>query len=317
MRIVLFSFLFSQILYSYCIKSDMLNINNNSNQILVVHSVIGHVLFSVDNKEIIVKDFMQFSDEKGFFIFKTNDSEILYRIGNDYKVLKANQLDEKHSLKDLFINNSTNESIEESTFNKFINIFLVKDEQSKINKKMALSTRSGVDRDFSNTYTILLEDVEILYHFPFKIEFSKFFSHTSNEKTEYNIVIKNKFSAKLISTFKTSKPFFIFDTKEIDKPLFLIWDVQISTNESDENINFSIIEKSQKELNKIDIDKLNELKGKIDLGSNLEQTYDQILFVEALLSNGLIANATYFLDSFIIINNDPFLVTYKNHYMRK
>ena len=110
----------------------------------------------------------------------------------------------------------------------------------------------------------------------------------------YNIVIKNKFSPKLISTFKTSKPFFIFDTKEIDKPLFLSWDVRISTNESDENINFSIIEKSQKELNKIDIDILNELKEKIDLGSNLEQTNDQILFIEALLSNGLIDNATYF-----------------------
>ena len=42
-----------------------------------------------------------------------------------------------------------------------------------------------------------------------------------------------------------------------------------------------------------------------------------IRFVKHLLDKGLIANANYFLDHFINLNEDTLLISYKNHYKKK
>ena len=297
---------------------------SDSDKNLLVHSVTGEVYFSSGGKKVVVNDFMTFSDQNGFFIFKNSSAELLYRIISDnsnfeYKILKPNVDGEKYDLSELFSNDSSKVNSEKSTLQKFLDINRVVESENMVDKKMSLAAKSGVNRNFLDSSTVILEDIEILCEMPFKIDFSNFFDLNlkSNQKSKYNISIIEKYSKKLISSFDTHNSFFVLDPKDLNESFFLIWQVKIKAIELDKNIVFTVIEKPKKNLNNSEIKILGELANELNIESNFNKTNYQILLIENLLDKGLIANANYFLDHFINLNEDPLLISYKNHYKKK
>ena len=77
-----------------------------------------------------------------------------------------------------------------------------------------------------------------------------------------------------------------------------------------------VVPKNSSDIEKVINLNFNQLKDKAISESKTDESTYQIVFIESLRSSGLLANACYYLDLFIETNNNPKLISYKDHYTK-
>jgi len=278
-------------------------------QEVVVKQVDGNVEFVVGEKRTIVKDFSSFTEKTGVFILKDKNSQLFIRIGDKLDVLDFSEEKYKYPLKELIAPKQDLEKKEEGFLDKFFNIFSVSHDDAKINGMM-VADKSGVSRSFNDTNIIFIETINIMDGHPLKIDFSSSIDSDKIGNNEFNVLVKNKYSDRIIFDQTITETYFtINDTA--NNSLSLNWDIEINNINSSKKIKGTVESLYMKSEQRKLFDKL---KDKAIAESETDESIYQIIFIESLRSIGLSANASYYLDLFIEINNHPRLVNYKNHY---
>ena len=281
-------------------------------QEVFVKQVWGNVEFLVDEKKTDVKDLSSFSEKSGVFLLKDKNSQLFIRIGDKLDVLDFSEEKYKYPLKELIAPKQDLEKKEEGFLDKFFNIFSAShDDDAKINGMM-VADKSGVSRSFNDTNIIFIETINIMDGHPLKIDFSSSIDSDKIGNNEFNVLVKNKYSDRIIFDQTITETYFtINDTA--NNSLSLNWDIEINNINSSKKIKGtveSLYVKSEKR-------KLfNQLKDKAIAESKTDESTYQIVFIESLRSSGLLANACYYLDLFIETNNNPKLISYKDHYTK-
>ena len=188
-----------------------------------------------------------------------------------------------------------NKQIKEKSFaNKFLSLISLpsKKIENEING-MLISSKTGVSRNLNDTNVTLIEDVLILEGFPFKIDFSNFFSDI--DENTYSIMINDKWSKKRLFEFETTESYFEFENQDVEVSFGINWVLKISNSENPKSILGNI---SSLYLSFESLKLLNELKEKAldEIGS--KESLFQKIFIEVLLSKDLDVNASYYLDFF-------------------
>jgi len=281
-------------------------------QEVIVKQVWGNVEFLVGEKRTVVKNFSPFSEKSGVFILKNKNSQLLIRIGDKLDVLDFSEEKYKYPLKELIAPKQDLEKKEEGFLDKFFSLFSAShDDDAKING-MLVADKSGISRSFNDTNIIFIETINIMDGYPLKIDFSSSIDSDKIGNNEFNILVKNKYSDRIIFNQTITETYFtINDTA--NNSLSLNWDIEINNINSSKKIKGtveSLYVKSEKR-------KLfNQLKDKAIAESKTDESTYQIVFIESLRSSGLLANACYYLDLFIETNNNPKLISYKDHYTK-
>jgi hypothetical protein len=281
-------------------------------QEVFVKQVWGNVEFLVDEKKSAVKDLSSFSEKSGVFILKDRNSQLLIRIGDKLDVLDFSEEKYQYPLKELIAPKQDLEKKEEGFLDKFFNIFSVShDDDAKINGMM-VADKSGVSRSFNDTNIIFIETIKIMDGYPLKIDFSSSIDGDKIGSTAFNVLVKSKYSDRIIIDQTITETYFTINDTE-NNSLSLNWDIEINNINSSKKIKGaveSLYVKSEKR-------KLfNQLKDKAISESKTDESTYQIVFIESLRSSGLLANACYYLDLFIETNNNPKLISYKDHYTK-
>ena len=280
-------------------------------QEVIVKQVWGNVEFLLGEKRTVVKNLSPFSEKSGVFILKDKNSQLLIRIGDKLDVLDFSEEKYKYPLKELIAPKQDLEKKEEGFLDKFFSLFSASHDDAKINGMM-VADKSGISRSFNDTNIIIIETIKIMDGHPLKIDFSSSIDSDKIENNEFNVLVKNKYSDRIIFDQTITETYFtINDTA--NNSLSLNWDIEINNINSSKKIKGtveSLYVKSEKR-------KLfDELKDKAIAESKTDESIYQIVFIESLRSSGLLANACYYLDLFIETNNNPKLINYKDHYTK-
>jgi hypothetical protein len=281
-------------------------------QEVFVKQVWGNVEFLVDEKKTAVKDLSSFSEKSGVFLLKDKNSQLFIRIGDKLDVLDFSEEKSKYPLKELIAPKQDLQKKEEGFLDKFFSLFSAShDYDAKING-MLVADKSGISRSFNDTNIIFIETINIMDGYPLKIDFSSSIDSDKIGNNEFNILVKNKYSDRIIFNQTITETYFtINDTA--NNSLSLNWDIEINNINSSKKIKGtveSLYVKSEKR-------KLfNQLKDKAIAESKTDESTYQIVFIESLRSTGLLANACYYLDLFIETNNNTILINYKDHYAK-
>ena len=281
-------------------------------QEVFVKQVWGNVEFLVDEKKTAVKDLSSFSEKSGVFLLKDKNSQLFIRIGDKLDVLDFSKEKSKYPLKELMAPKQDLQKKEEGLLDKFFSLFSAShDDGAKING-MLVADKSGISRSFNDTNIVFIETIMIMGGYPLKIDFSSSIDRDKIGNNEFNVLVKNKYSDRIIFDQTITETYFtINDTA--NNSLSLNWYIEINNINSSKKIKGtveSLYVKSEKR-------KLfNQLKDKAIAESKTDGSTYQIVFIESLRSSGLLANACYYLDLFIETNNNPKLIIYKDHYTK-
>ena len=292
-------------------------------QEVFVKQVWGNVEFLVGEKRTVVKNLSPFSEKSGVFILKNKNSQLLIRIGDKLDVLDFSEEKSKYPLKELIAPKQDLQKKEEGFLDKFFSLFSAShDDDAKING-MLVADKSGISRSFNDTNIIFIETINIMDGYPLKIDFSSSIDDDYKNdicslikkvmkigNNKFNVLVKNKYSDRIIFDQTITETYFtINDTA--NNSLSLNWDIEINNINSSKKIKGTVESLYMKSEQRKLFDKL---KDKAIAESETDESIYQIIFIESLRSIGLSANASYYLDLFIEINNHPRLVNYKNHY---
>jgi hypothetical protein len=281
-------------------------------QEVFVKQVWGNVEFLVDEKKTAVKDLSSFSEKSGVFLLKDKNSQLFIRIGDKLDVLDFSKEKSKYPLKELMAPKQDLQKKEEGLLDKFFSLFSAShDDGAKING-MLVADKSGISRSFNDTNIVFIETIMIMGGYPLKIDFSSSIDRDKIGNNEFNVLVKNKYSDRIIFDQTITETYFtINDTA--NNSLSLNWYIEINNINSSKKIKGtveSLYVKSEKR-------KLfNQLKDKAIAESKTDESTYQIVFIESLRSSGLLANACYYLDLFIETNNNPKLISYKDQYSK-
>ncbi len=283
-------------------------------QEIVVKQVDGNVEFVVGEKRTIVKDFSTFYEKEGVFILKDKNSQLFIRIGDKLDILTFSEDKYKYLLIDLITKKKEfHKQDEEGFLNKFFNMFSVShDDDTKING-MLVAEKSGVSRSFNDTNIVFIEEIMMIDGYPLKIDFTNFTDSDNNKNNEFNILVKNKWSNRIIKKEQINETYFTIKT-DSENSLVTYWVLEINNINSSEKIKGTI---KSLPLNSNKRNLFDQLKDKAIAESKTDECSYQIIFIESLRSSGLLVNASYFLDLFIETNNNPRLINYKNYYSNK
>ena len=280
-------------------------------QDIVVKQVWGNVQFVIGEQKIAVKNLTSFSEKSGVFLLKDKNSKLFIRIDDKFTYLTFSEDKHTFSLKELIAPKQDLEKKEVGFLDKFFTIFSVShDDDAKIDGLM-ISAKSAATRGiFNDTNIILLDPIMMMDGYPIKIDFSNFIDSSDIENNEFNVLVKSNY--KIILNEKTKKTYFLIDI-DTRRNLSTLWDIEISDINSLKVIKGKVeslyIKSEQKKL-------FDELKDKAIVESETDESTYQIIFIESLISTGLLANACYYLDLFIETNNNPILINYKDHYAK-
>ena len=282
-------------------------------QEIVVKQVDGNVEFVVGEKRTIVKDFSTFSEKEGVFILKDKNAQLFIRIGDKLDILTFSEDKYKYPVKELIAPKQDLEKKEEGFLNKFFSLFSVShDDDAKING-MLVADKSGISRSFNDTNIIFIETINIMDGHPLKIDFSSSIESDKIGNNEFNVLVKNKYSDRIIFDQTITETYFTINDTE-NNSLSLNWDIEINNINSSKKIKGTVeslwIKSEKRKL-------FNQLKDKAIAESKTDESTYQIVFIESLRSSGLLANACYYLALFIETNNNPRLLNYKNYYSNK
>ena len=283
-------------------------------QEIVVKQVDGNVEFVVGEKRTIVKDFSTFSEKEGVFILKDKNSQLFIRIGDKLDILTFSEDKHKYLLIDLITQKKySHKQDEEGFLNKFFNMFSVShDDDTKING-MLVAEKSGVSRTFNDTNIVFIEEIMMMGGYPLKIDFGNFTDSDDKRNDEFNILVKNKWSNRVIKKEQINETYFTIKT-DTENSLVTYWVLEINNINSSKKIKGTI---KSLPLNSNKRSLFDQLKDKAISESKTDECTYQIIFIESLRSSGLISNASYFLDLFIETNKNQKLINYKNYYSNK
>ena len=124
-----------------------------------------------------------------------------------------------------------------------------------------------------------------------------------------DFLVKEHYSPKRIILDKKIKATY-FSINDKSKHS-LNWDIEIHPVNSSKKIKGSIIESNS--FRKIERALLDKLRDKAITESKTDASIYQIIFIESLRAKGLRANASYYLDLFIEVNNNQKLINYKKY----
>ena len=148
--------------------------------------------------------------------------------------------------------------------------------------------------------------------YPLKIDFGSSIDSDKIGNNEFNVLVKNKYSDRIIFNQTSAETYFTINDTE-NNSLSLQWDIEINNINSSRKIKGTIeslwIKSEKRKL-------FDQLKDKAIAESKTDESIYQIIFIESLRSSGLLANAYYYLDLFIETNNNPKLINYKDHYTK-
>ena len=280
-------------------------------QDIVVKQVWGNVQFVIGEQKIAVKNLTSFSEKSGVFLLKDKNSKLFIRIDDKFTYLTFSEDKHTFSLKELIAPKQDLEKKEVGFLDKFFTIFSVShDDDAKIDGLM-ISAKSAATRGiFNDTNIILLDPIMMMDGYPIKLDFSNFIDSSDIENSEFNVLVKS--NHKIILNEKTKKTYLLIDV-DTRSNLSTLWDIEISDINSLKVIKGKVeslyIKPEQKKL-------FDELKDKAIVESETDESTYQIIFIESLISTGLLANACYYLDLFIETNNNPILINYKDHYAK-
>jgi hypothetical protein len=295
-----------------CLILTLILIESSFSQVVVVKQVVGNVEFVVGERRTIIKDFSTFSEKKGIFILKDKNSQLFIRIGDKLDLLTFSEDKHRFSLIDLIDLKQDSHKKEEEFLDKFFSMFSVShDDDVKINGMM-VANKSGISRGgFNDTNIILLkEKIIVMAGYPLKINFGSSIDSDKIEKGEFNILVKDHWTKKIILNKKINETYLtINDTAK--NFLSLNWDIEINNISFSKKIKGTVKSLS---LNSAKRKLFDQLKDKAIAESKTDESTYQIIFIESLRSSGLLANARYYLDLFIETNNNSKLINYKNHY---
>ena len=153
----------------------------------------------------------------------------------------------------------------------------------------------------------------IIEGYPLKIDFSGFIKVDNLNNNEFSILINNKWSNKNLYEKKTDKTYFDMNTNDISISLGVNWKMEISNFKSSRVIRGGI---SSFYLNPNMKNLLNKLRDKALLENKTDNCTYQIIFIESLMSKGLLANARFYLDYFMSTNNNSKLIRYRNNNLK-
>jgi len=283
-------------------------------QEVFVKQVWGNVIFLVGEKKTAVKDLSSFSQKDGVFLLKDKNSQLFIRIDNKLDLLTFSEDKHIFPLIDLITPKQDSHEKEEGFLDKFFSLFSAShDEGAKING-MIIGSKSGTSRSKNDTNIMSIEEIIIIDDYAMKIDFENFVDSDQAKNSEFNILVKDKYTGRTILNQTITETYFTIKTKDIKKSLFTEWDLEINNTSSLKRIKGTIIEK--KRLKPEERELLDQLKDKAIAESKTNECIYQIIFVESLRSTGLLANASYYLDLFIEANNNPILINYKDHYTK-
>lgn len=281
-------------------------------QEVFVKQVWGNVEFLVDEKKTVVKDFSSFSEKSGLFLLKDKNSQLFISIGDKLDVLTFSEDKHIFPLIDLITPKQDSYEEEEGFLDKFFSLFSAShDDGAKINGMM-VADKSGISRSFNDTNIIFIETIKIMDGYPLKFDFSSSVGRDKIGSTVFNVLVKNKYSDRIIFEQTITETYFtINDTA--NNSLSLNWDIEINNINSSKKIKGTVeslyIKSEKRKLFK-------QLKDKAIAESKTDESTYQIVFIESLRSSGLLANAYYYLDLFIESNNNPKLISYKDHFSK-
>ena len=202
-------------------------------QEVIVKQVWGNVEFLLGEKRTVVKNLSPFSEKSGVFILKDKNSQLLIRIGDKLDVLDFSEEKYKYPLKELIAPKQDLEKKEEGFLDKFFSLFSASHDDAKINGMM-VADKSGISRSFNDTNIIIIETIKIMDGHPLKIDFSSSIDSDKIENNEFNVLVKNKYSDRIIFDQTITETYFtINDTA--NNSLSLNWYIEIN------NINSSKI----------------------------------------------------------------------------
>jgi len=282
-------------------------------QEVIVKEVWGNVEFVVGKKRTIVKNFASFSDKEGVFVLKDSNSQLFIRVGDRLDLLIFSDQKNEYSILDLITKKENINHKEDRFLNKFFSLFNVKHSDDVKIDGMIVSEKSGISRNLNDTNIILLEDIMIIEGYPLKIDFSGFIKVDNLNNNEFSILINNKWSNKNLYEKKTDKTYFDMNTNDISISLGVNWKMEISNFKSSRVIRGGIssfyLTPNMKNL-------LNKLRDKALLENKTDNCTYQIIFIESLMSKGLLANARFYLDYFMSTNNNSKLIRYRNNNLK-
>ena len=282
-------------------------------QEVIVKEVWGNVEFVVGKKRTIVKNFASFSDKEGVFVLKDSNSQLFIRVGDRLDLLIFSDQKNEYSILDLITKKENINHKEDRFLNKFFSLFNVKHSDDVKIDGMIVSEKSGISRNLNDTNIILLEDIMIIEGYPLKIDFSGFIKVDNLNNNEFSILINNKWSNKNLYEKKTDKTYFDMNTNDISISLGVNWKMEISNFKSSRVIRGGI---SSFYLNPNMKNLLNKLRDKALLENKTDNCTYQIIFIESLMSKGLLANARFYLDYFMSTNNNSKLIRYRNNNLK-
>ena len=282
-------------------------------QEVIVKEVWGNVEFVVGKKRTIVKNFASFSDKEGVFVLKDSNSQLFIRVGDRLDLLIFSDQKNEYSILDLITKKENINHKEDRFLNKFFSLFNVKHSDDVKIDGMIVSEKSGISRNLNDTNIILLEDIMIIEGYPLKIDFSGFIKVDDLNNNEFSILINNKWSNKNLYEKKTDKTYFDMNTNDISISLGVNWKMEISNFKSSRVIRGGI---SSFYLNPNMKNLLNKLRDKALLENKTDNCTYQIIFIESLMSKGLLANARFYLDYFMSTNNNSKLIRYRNNNLK-
>ena len=282
-------------------------------QEVIVKEVWGNVEFVVGKKRTIVKNFASFSDKEGVFVLKDSNSQLFIRVGDRLDLLIFSDQKNEYSILDLITKKENINHKEDRFLNKFFSLFNVKHSDDVKIDGMIVSEKSGISRNLNDTNIILLEDIMIIEGYPLKIDFSGFIKVDNLNNNEFSILINNKWSNKNLYEKKTDKTYFDMNTNDISISLGVNWKMEISNFKSSRIIKGNIVSYY---LNPNMKNLLNKLRDKALLENKTDNCTYQIIFIESLMSKGLLANARFYLDYFMSTNNNSKLIRYRNNNLK-
>ena len=279
-------------------------------QEIVVKQVDGNVEFVVGEKRTIVKDFSTFSEKEGVFILRDKNAQLFIRIDDKLDILTFSEDNYKYPLIDLINLKLDIHKKEEGFLDKFFSIFsFPNNDDAKING-MLVAEKSGVSRTFNDTNIVFIEEIMMMGGYPLKIDFSSFTDSDDKRNDEFNILVKNKWSNRVIKKEQINETYFTIKT-DTENSLVTYWVLEINNINSSKKIKGTI---KSVPLNSNKRSLFDQLKDKAIAESKTDECTYQIIFIESLRSSGLISNASYFLDLFIETNKNQRLINYKNYY---
>lgn len=226
--------------------------------------------------------------------FISNNSKIWVKDNYDnHLILKFSNDKKEYSfadIKDLLKSNNDIESKDNSLWKKFISLVSLPDSESegKVNG-MIISPPTFATRNLFNSKV----EIFIYEKFPLEINCKSLF-----EDTDLNVIYEFKVFDKSGNILKHKK--------NLDKPSLFMdfssingfktkYNMEVSSSFSEKkilaNLNFKILSPNDRKL-------LHELKDLAFSEIKSSECFYQIIFIEALLSNNLKANANYFLNLF-------------------